>query len=121
MSDIFTPVDVLTNDSTDPFAELVGEGKKYADAAALAKAKKEADSFIEQIKRENAELRDRVASQATVDEIMTQIKQFAPKPPQPVEPDNQPRQPASATPDDITKLVTDLIAQQKTKEKVQTN
>lgn len=121
MSDIFTPVDVQTNDSTDPLMELVGEGKKYATPADLAKAKKEADSFIEQIKRENAELRERVSSQATVDEIMTQIKQLSPKPSQPVEPDNQPRQPASATPDDISKLVTDLLNQAKTKEKVQTN
>lgn len=38
--------------------DLVGEGKKFKDADALAAAKAESDAFIEQLKAENAGLRN---------------------------------------------------------------
>ncbi|MGD9276924.1 MAG: hypothetical protein PVJ67_07165 [Candidatus Pacearchaeota archaeon] len=40
------------------FTSLVGEGKKYKTPEDLAKGKAEADEFIEQLKRENAEMRE---------------------------------------------------------------
>lgn len=45
------------DDNADHLAELVGEGKKFKDAQALARSKKEADAFIESLKRENALIR----------------------------------------------------------------
>jgi hypothetical protein len=45
------------NKAPDPVAELVGEGKKYKDVAALAVSRVEADRFIEQLKTENSQLR----------------------------------------------------------------
>lgn len=42
-------------------AELVGEGKKFANEEELAKAKNESDAFIDHIKGENKELRDTLA------------------------------------------------------------
>jgi len=45
-----------------PLAEqLVGEGKPFKDIEALAKGKTDADSFIEQLKNENAGMRDAMA------------------------------------------------------------
>lgn len=45
------------DDNADHLSELVGEGKKFKDAQALARSKKEADAFIESLKRENALIR----------------------------------------------------------------
>jgi hypothetical protein len=45
-----------------PLAEqLVGDGKPFKDVEALAKGKTDADSFIEQLKNENAGMRDAMA------------------------------------------------------------
>lgn len=41
---------------------LVGEGKPFKDIEALAKGKMDADAFIEQLKNENAQMREAVAS-----------------------------------------------------------
>lgn len=54
--------DVFDTDNSETTAsaleELVGEGKKFADAEALAKGKKESDNFIEQLKQEKQEALD---------------------------------------------------------------
>ena len=42
--------------------QLVGEGKPFKDIEALAKGKTDADSFIEQLKNENAQMREAVAT-----------------------------------------------------------
>ena len=47
-----------TNDADDLVAQLVGDGKRYKTVADLAKARVEADNFIEQLKTENAGLRE---------------------------------------------------------------
>jgi hypothetical protein len=47
-----------TNNADDPVAQLVGDGKRYKTVQDLAKARIEADLFIEQLKTENAGLRD---------------------------------------------------------------
>lgn len=49
---------------TGVLSELVGEGKKFVDAEALAKGKKEADAFVDHLKGENATLRDLVTELA---------------------------------------------------------
>jgi hypothetical protein len=43
--------------SSSALNDLVGEGRKFNDVEALARGKQEADNFIEQMKRENAELK----------------------------------------------------------------
>lgn len=54
----------MTNEPSEPvevkFDDLVGEGRKYSDPNAAAKAIVEKDSFIEQLKRENAEMRQSI-------------------------------------------------------------
>lgn len=108
MSDLFTPADIQTNDVTDPLEALVGEGKKFKTVADLAKAKLESDAFIEQLKREAAELRNEVSSKATIDEIMTQIRSLSPKPPVEAQPNPSPANPPS-NPDDLETVVLSLL------------
>ncbi len=120
MTDLFTSVDIPTNDVTDPLEALVGEGKKFKDTAALAKSRLEADTFIDQLQRENRELREKTSSQATVDEIMTHIRALAPKPPV-VEPSQTPQNQNQATPDDITRLVSEALQKRTAEERLASN
>jgi len=55
MADIFNEEN--SNEVTLSLNDLVGEGKKYSDPDQLAKAYANVESFAEQLKRENAELR----------------------------------------------------------------
>jgi hypothetical protein len=52
-----TPSILDSNEPEDFLKQLVGDDKKFKDAEALAKGKIESDSFIEQLKQENADLR----------------------------------------------------------------
>lgn len=54
-----TETDLLASvaPQADPLTELVGDGKKFKDVSALAKAKVESDKFIEQLQAENAQMR----------------------------------------------------------------
>lgn len=49
---------LFDNETTVSFDDLVGDGKKYADKEAAAKAIAEKDRFIEQLKQEAAEARE---------------------------------------------------------------
>lgn len=49
-----------SNDTTTYLDQLVGEGKQFKDAEAVAKAKADSDRFIAQLKRENAEMLGRM-------------------------------------------------------------
>ena len=55
-------------------AALVGSGKKYATLEELAKSRLEADSFIDTLKSENAELRKEQSSRTTIMDVMDAIK-----------------------------------------------
>lgn len=59
---------------------LVGEGKKYRDQEALAKAYIEADDFIETLKAENQNLRKSVEGAKTIESVLERLDaQAAPK------------------------------------------
>lgn len=73
---------------TNPVEALVGEGKKYKTVDDLAASRIEADNFIEQLKRENAELRQRPVVDRT-QEILDRMEALRNEPvtqiqPQPV-------------------------------------
>jgi hypothetical protein len=66
----------------DPLNELVGEGKKFKTVEDLARSKLESDKFIEQLKREGAEMRHalqelegKVGKQRTIDDVLSAIKE----------------------------------------------
>jgi hypothetical protein len=56
-------------------ASLVGEGKKYKNTEDLAKAYVSADSFIEQLKTENRELREKTVANKTIDDVLERLQQ----------------------------------------------
>lgn len=62
----------------DPFAALVGEGKKYKNEQDLAKSVLHKESHIQRIERENAEMRDLLTKNdrtAKLEEMMTLLLQ----------------------------------------------
>jgi hypothetical protein len=59
----------------DPFLGLVGDGKKFATPTDLAKGKQEADTFIEQLQKENQGMRDTIAKQQGIEEVVKQLNQ----------------------------------------------
>ncbi len=64
--DIFTPTG--EDNKTSALETLVGEGKKFADADALAKGKVEADTFIETLKTEKQAIADELTALKGKDE-----------------------------------------------------
>lgn len=66
--------DTTQNTENDPFNQLVGEGKKFSTPQDLAKGKLEADNYIEQLKREAAELRDELGKRPSKEEMLDIVK-----------------------------------------------
>lgn len=58
-----------------PLATLVGEGKKFKTVEDLAKGKLEADNFIEQLKKEKAELHAALQSKTTEAKVQETIQE----------------------------------------------
>jgi hypothetical protein len=76
-----TDAELNTQQQADHLAALVGEGKKYKTVNDLAKSRLEADAFIEQLKTENAGLRqdyskaqEKVTEQDTLKDILAKIE-----------------------------------------------
>jgi hypothetical protein len=63
--------------SSSVLGDLVGEGRKFNDVEALAKGKLEADSFIEQMKQENAALKSDLEKQAYRLGVADQLRETA--------------------------------------------
>lgn len=74
---------------------LVGEGRKFSDAEALAKGKLEADNYIEQLKAQLAEVEAKVRGEENLEQMLAKIAEKQ-KPTQsdPVVEANQPAKPA---------------------------
>jgi len=67
-----TPPDTQTSDIV---SALVGEGKKYKTLDDLAKGYINADGFIEQLKAENRELKEKATAAKTVDDVLQRLNQ----------------------------------------------
>jgi hypothetical protein len=77
MSDIFngeTTNPPASTQTTGSVEELVGEGKKFATVEDLAKGKAEADIFIEQLKKEQAELRSDLDQRLSAQDLLEEIR-----------------------------------------------
>lgn len=61
--------------TVSPLTTLVGEGKKFKTVEDLAKGKLEADNFIEQLKKEKAELHAALQSKATEAKVQETIQE----------------------------------------------
>lgn len=60
----------------DYVAEFIGEGKKYKDVSAAAKALAEKDKFIERLKAENAEARASLQGEAKMDAFLEKLSKI---------------------------------------------
>lgn len=112
-------VDVITPTPEAPafVSELVGEGKKFKSIDDLAKGKLEADTYIEHLKKEMAELRSDLESKATTEEILKSLKTKEDTNP---EIDNA-HKAAIQRPEDIANIVREQISQSKAEEIAQAN
>lgn len=63
-----------TGDAGELLNTLVGEGKKFKTTEDLARGKREADLFIEQMKNENAALRKELEERTTLEQSIEEIK-----------------------------------------------
>lgn len=84
MTTVFDPNTLIEQIETidpnkDYHSELVGEGKKFADDAALARAKAESDLFIKRLQDENKKVRDELARQAAELKTRTSLDEFLQK------------------------------------------
>lgn len=70
-----TSVKVTADSGDSSLAILVGEGRKYKTVEDLAKATLHLDDFAEKLKTENAEMRTKLASAKTVDDVLQRIQQ----------------------------------------------
>ena len=69
-----TGVTSTTTTQSEEISLLVGEGRKYKTLEDLAKAYVNADTFIEQLKAENQELRNKVVETKTIDDVLERLQ-----------------------------------------------
>ncbi len=65
----------VTPENESAYEVLVGDGKKFKDNEALARAKLESDSFIEQLKRELAGTRQELATRVNMEDFLRQMEE----------------------------------------------
>lgn len=115
MSELFQQIDTSTPDESALMEALVsrfGDGDER-----LKKAKLESDRHIAKIEAENAQLRQKVTSQSSLDEIMTQIKSMNNKEVQPqINPPAQ--QPVKPDEDSVKSLLESMLAERDAKSKI---
>lgn len=102
-------------ESATKLEDLVGEGKKFKTTEDLAKAKVEADTFIERLQQETATLRDELAkamtkatANDTLERLMTELANKNNDPGKTIpetKPSDQGNQPQALTQEDIVKLM----------------
>lgn len=123
MDNLFVPVDPQDEPDLKLMAEKFGDGENI-DVKKLASGKLNADRHIQTLERELAELRQKATQQLTLQEIMTQIKQTAPR--QEVASDQQPpvTPPApqpSIDSESVKSVFEQLLEQKEAEKKKQTN
>jgi len=109
-----TPTGVDTQTQSEMVAALVGEGKKYKTVDDLAKAYVNADDFIEQLKAENRELKEKVVATKTIDDVLERLKQ------QQSQSVDQPTN-GSIAPSDLARLVEQTVTGMETKKQRESN
>lgn len=72
-NDLFSPAFQIDPEK-DYSTELIGDGKKFADVKSAARSIVEKDLFIEQLKRENAEIREDLGRRKTVQDAISALQ-----------------------------------------------
>jgi len=76
MSDLFNtpPADPQLDETKDYYSELVGEGKKFKDNAALARGKAESDLHINTLQNELKQLRSELANRVSIEQFLSKLE-----------------------------------------------
>jgi len=106
----------VTQTQSEMVAALVGEGRKYKTVDDLAKAYVNADSFIEQLKAENRQLKEKADSAKNIDDVLERLQQQ-----QTTQPADQPVAAPQPSVGDLTKLVEATVTGLETKKRRQEN
>lgn len=107
----------------DYYTELVGEGKKYKDEKALARANAEKEAFIQRLTSETARMREELRTRKTVEELMTKLptpRSDNQQTPPVVDPE-LPLQTKTYTPEDIEQLLEQSLAKREQKSQATRN
>lgn len=104
------------NSNQSVFETLVGPGRKFTDQEALAKAKAESDAFIEQLKKEKAELAEDLKNRMTAEEVAAKLREEISRP----NAEGQGTTPKMPTEDELAKLI-DRVANQRESQKTTAN
>lgn len=124
MSDLFNDSNVDNDDVEDNLEvtidDLVGEGKKYRDANALAKSRIEADKYIKKLEAEHQQMREDLTSRQALAALVDEIK-ASKKTEQTSNPPPQVGDERSKQPEDVEELVKKLLAQKETETKLSRN
>ena len=126
-----TPPDV---EDKNYLEDLVGEGKKFDSPEALARGKAQSDAFIEQLKREQKELREALAESKSIEEHLNDLRSavvghnkkeenISAMTPDLNEGNKPPETPAQKTPspDDIRSMVEQEVSRRTTQAQVEAN
>lgn len=107
-----TPSAAPTDPTKSYYDELVGEGKKFRDNEALARAKAESDAFIERLKNEAEGLRQELNTRLTMEQLMDKIAAKPTETPPSQSPNQMTPTPEvkSTSPDDIEKIIEDRLS-----------
>lgn len=92
------------NEQQDPLSKFVGEGKKFRDALQFIEGYENSQQFIEQLKRENNEMRQEINKGLTREQLADTMRE------QQTQTESKKQDtPANLTPEDIAKLVRETV------------
>lgn len=112
MTDI---LDDQPDDITVTIEDLVGPGKKYADANALAKAYAHLEEHAETVKQENAAYRADLRARTSLEEITERIARQAQQETPPVDRTDNAAPPATPDAEDISEKVLKILEEERRK------
>lgn len=119
---LFDPDDPVVDPNKDYLTELVGDDKKFKSPQELARAKAEADAFIERLKTEAAGLRSELQTRMKLEEAVEKLqsKQTPPSSEQEPKAHEQGSKPA-LTPEELEVLIQKTLEQNNQKTQRQRN
>lgn len=121
------PVLAAVADPIDPnkdyLSELVGEGKKYKDVAALARSRVEADRHIKRLETEQNALRTDMTSRLSLEELVTKLSSFKAPDPAPTSGEDHSSEPSknALTAEDLARLIDERVQSLSETERAKSN
>lgn len=110
MSDLFTKDETVIDPNKDYLSDLVGEGKKYKDPAAMAFGVVNAQAHIAKLESETKTLRDELQKRSTAEEILKKITEAKTETPSLGNPPVETNRPQGLDQSELLKLIAEQVA-----------